>query len=403
MIRIGRGEEPAALREARWWRLAQAREERRKGALSEDFFDGWEGARETLYDRQMGLCAFCEMRLLLRGSPVEHFRPKQRVVRIDWTSLEDGADEVDQHRFRRGLPPIERSGLELIRWQREEGYWWLAWTWDNLFFGCTSCNSGYKSTRFPLADGSPVARTLGDAIGDERPLLLDPSVDRPMDHIQFRCLAGKWTPGPRDGSPRGAWTIALLGLADPDHLDHYTSHVAPFAEDLRTLRERVRSALDDPDRAGKGAAVEAWNTLRGKVFEPRQPFRSLMWDVLDDAVPEAQRCDLGLDHPRPDAHHPDPPAAQDHDPKGIEDVTDDELRWSLRCVWPNSTRTDALRTVLERACHAAPRGLAWFASVLGRSEETVRDHLEALVGESRLVRNADSAYAPPPTAPTAPR
>lgn len=395
MIRIGRGEEPAALREARWWRLAQVREERRKGALPDSVFVGWDDAREALYAQQSGRCAFCEMRLLMCGSAVEHFRPKQRVVRIDWSALGDGADEVDQRRFRRGLPPVDRDGLAFVRWRGEEGYWWLAWTWENLFFGCTSCNSGYKSVRFPLAEGSAVARRLEDAVSDERPLLLDPSVDRPMDHIQFRCVAGRWTPGARDGSPRGAWTVALLGLADPDHLDHYTSHVAPFSGELRALKERVRSALGDPARTGSGAAVDAWNALRDKVMEPRQPFLALMWDVLDDAVPEESRRALGLDHPRPDAHHPDPPVARDHDPKGIEDIADEELRWALRCVWPNTTRTEALRAVLERACQTTPRAVAWFASVLGRSERTLCEHLEALVEGSLLVRDADGTYRAP--------
>ena len=48
-------------------------------------------------------------------------------------------------------------------------------------------------------------------------------------------------------------------------------HVAPFADDLRTLRARVGVALGSPNDAGRSAAVDAWKALRAKVFEPRQP------------------------------------------------------------------------------------------------------------------------------------
>lgn len=107
MIRIHRGPEPEAIRDERYVRLAQAEianEEKR--AIT---FAGYDVARQKLYEAQNNKCAYCEMQALEAGLPVEHFRPKNGAVR------EGGS--VDEDR-----------------------YFWLAWTWENLWFSCGSCN-----------------------------------------------------------------------------------------------------------------------------------------------------------------------------------------------------------------------------------------------------------------------
>ena len=66
-------------------------------------------------------CEFCESDMMHTGyGDVEHFRPK-------------GAWK--QH---------EGSPLQY------PGYFWLSYSWDNLFLSCTLCNQRYKQNLFPL-------------------------------------------------------------------------------------------------------------------------------------------------------------------------------------------------------------------------------------------------------------
>lgn len=84
------------------------------------------------------------------------------------------------------------------------GYYWMAADWDNLFPACGLCNTRQtvetqdgtirtcgKMDQFPLA----TARTRGAKRGDERkekPLLLNPSVDKPQSHIVFCADQKDW-------------------------------------------------------------------------------------------------------------------------------------------------------------------------------------------------------------------
>lgn len=116
-------------------------------------------------------CAYCET-MMTPGSDwdVEHFRPKGKV------------SEDAQH----------------------PGYYWLAYTWENLYPSCIHCNQHRKDkhrwddfrqteakgkmNQFPLEDGSPRARSPQDDIHQERPLLLDPCNDDPEQHLGFTVI-----------------------------------------------------------------------------------------------------------------------------------------------------------------------------------------------------------------------
>jgi uncharacterized protein (TIGR02646 family) len=105
-------------------------------------------------------CAYCEGKPTSQGPwDVEHYRPKGRVK------------ESDNH----------------------HGYYWLAYTWENLFLSCTYCNQ--NRTDQPLFDDPTVGATAGKVdqfplriekkramkpeskLDEEEPLLLNPCKD----------------------------------------------------------------------------------------------------------------------------------------------------------------------------------------------------------------------------------
>lgn len=93
-------------------------------------------------------CWYCEAEEIRSDMPVDHFRPKGKV------------EECSAH----------------------EGYWWLAFDWENYRCACTYCNSkrnfeettGGKGCHFPIFDEASRATCPEQDFNDERPALLDP-------------------------------------------------------------------------------------------------------------------------------------------------------------------------------------------------------------------------------------
>ncbi|EAQ7220493.1 hypothetical protein FKH33_11850 [Salmonella enterica] len=95
-------------------------------------------------------CWYCEAEEIRSDMPVDHFRPKNKV------------EDDKQH----------------------DGYWWLAFDWQNYRCACTFCNSrrvfddteGGKACRFPLENPDERAFTPADQnkLNNERPYFLDP-------------------------------------------------------------------------------------------------------------------------------------------------------------------------------------------------------------------------------------
>ncbi|RPA27850.1 hypothetical protein [Shewanella frigidimarina] len=95
-------------------------------------------------------CWYCEAEEIRSDMPVDHFRPKNKV---------------------------EEDRLH-------DGYWWLAFDWQNYRCACTFCNSrrvfdeteGGKACHFPLENPDERAFTPADQVKlrNERPNFLDP-------------------------------------------------------------------------------------------------------------------------------------------------------------------------------------------------------------------------------------
>lgn len=131
-----------------------------------------------------GKCAYCEtFYSSTQPMDVEHYRPKGAV------------DGDDAH----------------------PGYWWIAMAWENLLPSCIDCNrkrnqitpkgdvsqvrlleetlkyssgslSGVgKKDSFPIAETGVRATQPDHLLVDEKPLLLNPCLDDPKEHLEYFC------------------------------------------------------------------------------------------------------------------------------------------------------------------------------------------------------------------------
>jgi uncharacterized protein (TIGR02646 family) len=159
---------------------------------------------QTIFGRK---CAFCES-LLMGTQPgdVEHYRPKQAVC-VDYFIYVTH-------------PTPKQEKLNKV------GYYWLGAEWTNLLLCCLDCNRRRKQKQrdgesfitgkggyFPLADETKRATKPDEEINEE-PLLLNPCIDDPEQHLVFSD-EGEIFPAILNGtaSQKGISTISCLGLA----------------------------------------------------------------------------------------------------------------------------------------------------------------------------------------------
>ncbi|PTL79840.1 HNH endonuclease [Vitiosangium sp. GDMCC 1.1324] len=260
MIRIHRGAEPAELTSARATELPRVQTiAATRRPTQDDIGSHYKVAHDTLWRAQHYKCCYCEHREQSKRNDVEHFRPKARADR------KPGAHE-------------------------DHGYWWLAWTWENLLFSCRNCNQPpAKSDKFPLAEGSEALLEGQPPPGKERLFLIDPAIESGIEHIQFvrmphgTTATGKWYPRPRNGSRRGAMTIKVCMLDRPDLLDLYGAHVEL---NVKPRTDDIRAAIQ------KGHIVEArheWSRALLSLLNPRQEYVGLSHDALDHFIPAVLR------------------------------------------------------------------------------------------------------------------
>ena len=127
------------------------------GGLTSKHFDksiyGPPAVKTCLWQMQNGKCCYCEREYERKHSDVEHFRPKTEALR--------------------------EGKVKTL------GYWWLAYRFDNLYFGCLVCNR-IKGSHFPLTAGTrPLEAEADPRHAAEFPLLIDPGFDDPEDHLTF--------------------------------------------------------------------------------------------------------------------------------------------------------------------------------------------------------------------------
>lgn len=147
-----------------------------------------EKVTDKLHFSHHGKCCYCERRRDRKSEmDVEHYRPKGAVK-----------DEVGH-----------------------EGYWWLAYEWNNALWSCKTCNQRYKGTIFTLLPNATRAFGEADDLNKENPCLINPKHEDPSQYLTFhiehsggRCYI---TALPRAGigkdeKKRASETVRIAGL-----------------------------------------------------------------------------------------------------------------------------------------------------------------------------------------------
>lgn len=223
MIKIERASPPedTGLDKKRKKELRRIRELAESGELkSKDFKALWSEAKvkKFLYESQYGKCCYCERTRDKIEVDVEHFRPKAEV------------EEAEDH----------------------PGYWWLAYSWENLLIACKKCNQKYKKSKFPLKQGSERAYGENSALDEEKPILInlleeDPEkfIDYDTENLQFMGKAAGVLNSIKNGT-------SLSSVRRP----FGTSNVS---EDAKGKSEKERS------RRSRGNGLMVPETLRAEA------------------------------------------------------------------------------------------------------------------------------------------
>ena len=146
------------------------------------------------------------------------------------------------------------------------GYYWLAYSWENLYLCCQVCNRSGKRDLFPLEDPAARARSHCDDVSGESPLLLDPAgPEDPREHIRFRQERAI---GLTDAGRR---TIEVLGLNRPELCDARLGRL----KQLRTFQDVVRLCTE-------GSALAEIDLQDARNELARAPLPSAIFSAMAD-------------------------------------------------------------------------------------------------------------------------
>jgi uncharacterized protein (TIGR02646 family) len=196
--------------------------------------------KTALRAAQHDKCCYCEGFFAGHASgDVEHFRPK--------TCFQQAKNA-----------PMEYPG-----------YYWLAYTWSNLYYACELCNRVGERNLFPLVDPSSRNRSGNDQNVEESEIL-DPGgpVD-PREHIRFSDAAVEGI------TDTGRKTIRALGL-DRGPLTTARLHHLRLLSALRDLADLPLQGLD---AATLSKRQEAHDKLR-QMAHPNAIYSAMAHDFL---------------------------------------------------------------------------------------------------------------------------
>ena len=201
-----------------------------------------EAVKANLVACHHGKCCYCETHIPVpyADAHVEHWRPK--------SSSRQGRGE-------KSIWP---------------GYYWLAYSWDNLLLSCPYCNRNNKRDLFPLDDPSARARHHGMPLENETPCVLKPDGgEDPRNHIRFELDE------PIGLTPIGRNTIEVLRLEtkfQEDRLAHF--------QRIRHARELCIEFMNSVDPKARRYSVELRAIIEDAV-RPEQPYSAMVAAYLE--------------------------------------------------------------------------------------------------------------------------
>lgn len=89
----------------------------------------------------------------------------------------------------------DSEGTDIEHFWPKSAYPERAFDWPNYLFACSSCNSNFKRTQFPLDNG-------------DQPLLINPTEEEPLDHLRFLTRTGEYAAR----TPKGQSSKDVFGL-----------------------------------------------------------------------------------------------------------------------------------------------------------------------------------------------
>jgi len=192
----------------------------------------WRDLKDRLLRFFFDKCAYCEVKITPGfWGDVEHYRPKKRVT-------EDPA---------------------------HPGYYWLAYEVRNLMPSCQRCNQGgAKVNHFPIAGKRMNCETDSDG---EDPLLLNPYVHKPEEHLEFLFGRGATPTGAiRHRTELGRQSIEIYKLDRPDLTEERREAQVEAINGMKisvqekTAREYIKNLVEGRKAysAARLAAALAW-------------------------------------------------------------------------------------------------------------------------------------------------
>jgi len=198
-------------------------------------------------------CGYCEELISGDYGDMEHYRPKGEV-----TVLSNNPNEWGEHSSNNTV------SQRVFTSRYSQGYWWLAYEWNNYLLSCRSCNQKYKISLFPIQENR---RNNPQKQDEETPSLLNPfEVENPVNHLEYDKIGAI---KPHLKSLQGLETIKTCGLDRPS-LVSARFEVSEFIfRKLRSLKSTNENNYDNIlfDIYKKGSATYAFAGMVRILFE----------------------------------------------------------------------------------------------------------------------------------------
>lgn len=203
-----------------------------------------DGVKQSLLIAQHDKCCYCESKFGATSyGDIEHHRPKGAVK------------EEPEHL----------------------GYWWLAYVWDNLLVSCEVCNRTHKGTWFPLRNPAARAKTPTDNIDAEEPLLINPALQDPRNHIRFKEDA------PEGLDDIGRTTIKVLGLRRKALREARLEQSNKIKMNFSLVYLKALAAFDQEDEVKQKSRAE-FDKFMEEATRADAKFSSMAQDLIDQLL-----------------------------------------------------------------------------------------------------------------------